>query len=120
MFKRKPNFVSPKSYKLASKAKRKQICNGCGPKGYDWFVPDHLLGINITECCNIHDWMYNHGTTESDRCWADSLFLINMRIAIRFPKHTWEQLRACRFKFAIFYYNMVRQHGKGVFNDSIS
>ena len=50
MFKRKPVFASPQSYKKASKEKRKQVCNGCGPKGYDWFVPDNLLGVDITEC----------------------------------------------------------------------
>ena len=45
MFFRKPKYILPKSYRLASRAERKKRCNGCGPKGYDWFVPDHLLGI---------------------------------------------------------------------------
>jgi len=116
MLAQRPRFVSPKSYKLASKAKRKQVCNGCGPKGYDWFVPDNLLGIDITECCNIHDWMYKCGKSNWERNWADMMFYINMRIAINFPKNTWKRLREYRFELAIFYYTMVKKHGGDAFN----
>lgn len=42
-------LVSPKSYKTSSRRKRKEICNGCGPSGYDYLVPDNLLGLDISE-----------------------------------------------------------------------
>ena len=113
---RKPKYILPKSYQLASRAERKKHCNGCGPKGYDWFIPDNLLGINITECCNIHDWMYTYGTTLEDKNWADYTFLINMRIAINNPLSKWKQLQKYRKELALFYYTMVKKHGDEAFN----
>jgi len=111
MFFGKPNYILPESYKLASRAERKKYCNGCGPKGYDWFVPDNLLGLNITECCNIHDWMYTVGKTQKDKDWADYIFLINMRIAINNVRAKWKTLRKCRLELALFYYTMVKKYG---------
>ena len=116
MFKRKSRYVSPQSYKKASKAKRNQVCNGCGPKGYDWFVPDNLLGIDITECCNIHDWMYKYGQNTKDKDWADTVFYINMHIAVAVPKNTWHTLRNCRCKLVRFYYEMVKKYGCDAFS----
>lgn len=30
------------------KKEKKEICNGCGPKGYGATVPDDLIGLNIS------------------------------------------------------------------------
>jgi len=42
-------LLSPKSYKKSSRRQRKEICNSCGPSSYDYFVPDNLLGLDISE-----------------------------------------------------------------------
>jgi len=42
-------LISPKSYRKASRRLKKEICNGCGSSGYDYFVPDNLLGLSIKE-----------------------------------------------------------------------
>lgn len=112
---RKVKLVSPESYQVASKGLRSQVCNGCGPKGYDWFVPDSLLGVDISECCNIHDWMYNEGTTQKHRFMADLVFYVNMRRTITFPKERWKRLRKCQLDLAKFYFLMVRKHGVDAF-----
>ena len=111
MFFHKAKYIVPESYKLASKAQRKQVCNGCGPQGYDWFVPDNLLGVNICECCNVHDWMYEVGKTQREKDWADYVFLVNMRIAIDNVRNKWKTLQSCRHELAIFYYTIVKKHG---------
>jgi len=111
MFWKKPVFIAPQSYKNASKKERAKVVNGCGPKGFDWFVPDNILGVNITECCAIHDWMYKQGVKLWEKNWADTVFYLNMKIATNFYNPTWKTLRNCQLKLAFFYYNMVLKYG---------
>lgn len=66
------------------------ICNGCGPWGARGFwaalVPDHFLGIPITEPCNIHDYYYG---ILHQKFIGDFVFLLNMIIAItRYEKYS--------------------------------
>ncbi len=51
------------------------ICNGCGGKGMPDLVPDCILGADVTEACNIHDYEYHLGL---DKRAADRHFLDNL------------------------------------------
>jgi len=69
-------LLAPESYRLADPAERALVCNGCGPGSWRLdMVPDSILGLDITEACNIHDWMYEW---DGDRVQADVWFLANM------------------------------------------
>ena len=58
------------------RAKAKEfVCNGAGPKGLGWTVPD----FKFTDAANIHDLMYTVGGDKSDKKWADCVFLWNMK-----------------------------------------
>lgn len=72
-------MFAPRSYWEATPKARAEACNGCGAKGalID-FVPDQLVGMDIEEECNVHDWMYTLGETEGDKRLADLVFLINI------------------------------------------
>lgn len=70
---------APLSYRKAHVLDRKKICNACGSSSVlvD-FVPDNLFGLDISEACNIHDWMYQKGKTSNHKKVADDTFLTNM------------------------------------------
>lgn len=59
---------------LTPKAK-KFVCNGAGPKGLGWAVPD----FKFKNAANIHDLMYTIGGDAKDKKWADLVFLWNMQ-----------------------------------------
>jgi len=64
------------TYLEADDELKQKHCNGCGPDGLlGKIVPGHLAGTDITEACNIHDWMYSEG---DDKQKADLYFLANM------------------------------------------
>lgn len=73
-------LIIPDSYRDAPLAARLARCNGCGTKGLGgWLVPDTLWGLDISEACNIHDWMYAEG---NDKAHADLIFLYNMLVLV--------------------------------------
>ena len=60
------NLYAPVSYWEAAPSEKRKICNGCGTKeGLN--VPDTMWGLDISEACKIHDWMYQHGKTLADK-----------------------------------------------------
>lgn len=70
------NLLASKTYLEASQELKNRVCNGCGPEGLiGKIVPDNLVGADISEACNIHDWMYQEG---EDKLRADLYFLANM------------------------------------------
>ena len=72
-------LFEPEGYKALTAAEKSKICNGCGSKGLGgWLVPDTVWGLNITDCCNIHDYMYSQGATLKDKEYADRIFLNNL------------------------------------------
>lgn len=78
------DLIAPQSYRDATPAERAEVVNGCGPGGWRLdLVPDDLLGLDITEACNIHDWMYHAGDCEQDRHEADRTLLSNLLSLIR-------------------------------------
>lgn len=62
------------SSELTDYAKSK-VCNGLGPKGLGWSVPD----FKFTPAGNNHDLMYTVGGDKQDKKWADYVFLWNMK-----------------------------------------
>ena len=75
------NLYAPVSYWEASPSEKSKICNGCGAKdGLD--VPDTMWGLDISEACKIHDWMYQNGKTLADKIFADAMFRLNLSMII--------------------------------------
>lgn len=72
-------LIAPQSYLDADPEVIAVLVNGCGPGGWKVdLVPDELLGLDISEACNIHDFMYTIGTCEADKKEADETFRKNL------------------------------------------
>ena len=56
-----------------------ELSGGCGSDGalFD-YVPDNFLGVDISLCCKIHDYLYTIGLTEEDKVLADKMFYKNL------------------------------------------
>ena len=105
---------APQSYLDASPKQLKEACNGCGTEGWKGdLVPETIWGLNINECCCIHDWMYNEGTTPKDKERADTTFLNNMLRLVN--QSDWWILRLLRRRRALKYYEAVNQFGGPAF-----
>ena len=103
----------PESYANASEEVRKLVVNGCGAGGWKFdLVPDTIYGLNITEDCNVHDWMYDEGSTEADKDFADAVFLHNLKVRIN---NAFWLLRPLRRIRAREYYLAVRLAGDSAF-----
>ena len=74
-------LYAPLSYWNATPEELKDICNGCGAKD-GMKVPDTMWGLNIKECCQIHDWMFLEGKTYADFLFANAVFIMNLAIRI--------------------------------------
>ena len=72
------SLAAPESYLRATGFERREVCNGVGPKGWGWIVPDTVYGLSITPAADIHDWMYYHGDTIEAKDEADRTFQNNM------------------------------------------
>lgn len=84
---------------------KSEICNGAGPKGFGWTVPD----LWFENASNFHDIAYSVGGDEEDRLWADKCFLWRMQEAT-------SGIRNLGFMFPKIYYNSVRDFGKDAFH----
>jgi len=112
----KPQLYAPVGYGKMSKAQKEKLCNGCGTKGLGgWLVPDTLYGLNITEACNIHDWMYFKGKDIYDKEEADRVFLNNM---LRIISRGSSWLKWLRRRRAYKYYDAVVMAGGPAFWDN--
>lgn len=107
------NLTAPLEYWLANTATRNEICSGCGTKGFSaWICPDTLYGLDITDPCNIHDWMYHHGACVEHKDQADRIFLNNM---IRTIEKNLDWLAPLRRRRALKYYEAVKYWGGPAF-----
>lgn len=73
-------LLAPDEYFALTPEQKAAICNGCGPADC-WkarLVPDELLGVDFTACCDAHDYMYWLGR---DKDQADVWLLANMAAA---------------------------------------
>ena len=75
-------LFEPSGYTALSADEKSEICNGCGSKGLGWLVPNTIYGLNITDCCNIHDYMYSQGATLKDKEFYENLTSNNRRDVI--------------------------------------
>ena len=104
-----PELFAPKGYRDLSPAEHARICNGCGTKGLGgYIVPDTLWGLEIEECCHIHDYMWSQGKTIEDKAQADRVFLNNM---LRVIDEGSKWLRFLRRRRAFKYYEAVAVFG---------
>lgn len=97
-------LLAPETYLEASDELKNRVCNGCGPDGIlGKLVPEHLAGADVSQACNIHDWMYQEG---EDKQKADLYFLANM-IYLCSEKSCWllplRTLMAVHFFLAVHY-----------------
>ena len=113
--KNKVELYAPQEYWQLHPNDKKKICNECGPNStFGDYVPNHILWVNISECCNIHNYMYSQGKTENDRHKADRIFRNNMfRIIKAKTKYKW--LRKLRMWIAKKYYHAVSEYGAAYF-----
>jgi hypothetical protein len=108
-------LYAPETYWKLAPHQKKKICNGCGTKGLvGAVVPDSLWGMDITEACNIHDYMYATGETIDEKYEADRVFLNNMLRMIDGAK-SWWPVRFMRSRAAVKYYYAVRDLGGPAF-----
>jgi hypothetical protein len=105
-------LYAPARYWLLDPEAHREICNGCGPKGFGLFVPDTIWGLPITEACDIHDFMYAMGETEEDRREADRVFLNNL---LRLVEGGCRWLRPLRRRRALTYARAVMALGGPAF-----
>ena len=99
-------LIAPEKYWLLKPEAKKKYCNGAGPKHFGFLVPDTLYGLSITECANIHDYMY--AMPEFSRSLCDEIFLKNM-VAKAKAAGSW--LKKLRIARAHTYYYSVRAFG---------
>lgn len=111
-------LYSPPSYKRLTSEERDEIVNGCGAAGAKFdFIPDNIYRLNISEACNIHDFMYHIAeATNEAKIEADRIFLNNLLRIIEFntKSPTLKKLRRSRAKK---YYKAVKAYGGPAFWD---
>lgn len=93
-----------------------EVCNGCGAANAKFdFVPDRIYGTDISAACQIHDFMYDVGTTIEDKEEADRVFLNNILRLIERDKHKWYKPTWLQRRRAQKYYWAVSQYGGPAF-----
>lgn len=106
------NLMAPIDYWNMTPTKLALTNNYCGSSGFVTnIVPDNLLGINISEVCRIHDYMYEQG---KDKQLADETFLNNMFSIIN-KESKMMILKSLRKAKAYLYYFAVKLFGKPFF-----
>lgn len=115
MTKTPATYFAPESYVRAIPEVRAALVNGCGPGGWKIdLVPDTIWGLDISEVCNIHDWMYVTGRRLEDKDEADRVMLNNMLRAIN-AAGGWWILRFLRRRRARIYFESVHIFGGPAF-----
>ena len=109
-------LLAPQSYVNATDDEKSDICNGCGTSGWKGkVVPETMWGLDISEACQRHDWMYHYGTTKKDKELADLVFLRNL---VRIINREGGWLKWPRRYRAMTYYNFVADFGDEAFWDN--
>lgn len=116
MIKGTKGLYAPSSYWQADKVHLRSRVNGCGPSSWPaWVVPDSLVGMDISEACYIHDYMYGEdGTTQEI---ADKTFLKNMKQLIKKGDSNFFLSVIKKIQAKLYYY-FVRFLGKKFFKKS--
>ena len=100
---------APTSYITASPEEISQHCNGMGPLGVGFLVPDTMYGLDVGEAGYIHDWMFTfpEGKTKEE---CDEMFLRNMNAIIE-AQDSWSWVKWLRKRRAKKYYLAVKLGG---------
>jgi len=110
-------LYQPIGYRFLSPDAKKAYCNGCGGARTAGIVPDSILGCDIKEACNIHDFMYEFAKpyVESKE-EADRVFLNNMtRLVLNKNRGFFKFLTRPRLKLVKVYYDAVKNYGGASF-----
>ena len=109
-------LYAPESYWSLPESEKREICNGMGAKDslISFFIPNTFYGLDMTECGNIHDYMYHIGKTIEDKRQADRVFLNNMLRVIN-KESANGFMRFIRSRRAMTYYNAVNELGGPAF-----
>ncbi len=100
-------LIAPNDYQSLSKEIKYEITNKCGPDGIlNILIPNSLLGLDISESCNIHDYMFHTSRTSKNLKNADQIFLKNLKLQIR--NNSSGFLKPIRTFMAYLYYTSVR------------
>ena len=116
MMRHQYGLCAPATFWAASADLKARVCNGAGPAGYGWLVPDYFMFLCMTAAADIHDWMYWEGHEQKDKDAADRVFLLNM-VAIIEDQTTklflfGSMLRSTRLGLALIYFIFVSELGK--------
>mgnify|MGYP000713132747 CR=1 FL=1 len=103
-------LTAPKEYYELSPSERKGLLNQCGPDGpLNNYIPNHLLGTNISRSCDINDFMFIEAKNKKEAELADKVFLKNMNVQIQSePKSN--ILNPIRRFFAKIYFYATRAY----------
>lgn len=79
-------LIMPRTMSLEDMDDIMIMTNGCGREGAEnRFVPDSILGLDISPACRVHDWMYEDAQEETDEpaalaaeIEADAVFAANL------------------------------------------
>ena len=100
---------APSTFLLATPDEISKVCNGMGPKGSGWLVPDTMYGLNLSAAGDVHDWMYAYPET-FNRKECDDVFHENMQEIIK-QHGGFGLLQWLRNRRALKYYLAVRVGG---------
>jgi len=112
------SLTAPQTYWLLTDKQRERICNGAGPKGLGWVVPDTMWGLDCKPCFDIHDYCYKIWSGHDRKVLADKLMLENLYEWIEEHTKGWykKPLRWLRKRRAYKYYLAVKIGGKWFYN----
>ncbi|USN48064.1 MAG: hypothetical protein H6626_02940 [Pseudobdellovibrionaceae bacterium] len=97
---------APEEYWRLDDEEKKKLLNQCGPDGpLNSVVPNHLLGLNISDQCDVHDFMFSKAQNSEDFKEADKVFLKNMMTHI---ENNPSSLSIWRKMLAYIYFGAVR------------
>ena len=88
-------LIPPPGFDELTKEQRKEICNGCGPKGFGWAVPDTIWLLKIRKACQYHDYRWYIATCYADLLDANELMIDDVQTLIETGKQ-WSWLVAMR------------------------
>lgn len=105
---------APENYYNLSEDEKQEITNKCGPNGFlSKIIPNSLLGVDISESCNIHDYMFHHSKDKNDQKIADKVFLKNLNSQIRNKSKgftsTFRRGMAYLYYYAVRLYSIFRK-----------
>lgn len=105
---------APPAYWELDPIEKEDICNGVGPRGFGFLIPDTIWGLSVTEAADIHDYMYEIGEYDMDKIDADDVFLNNM-VRIIEKQTKWNWLKKLRCRRARVMYHAVTHFGGPAF-----